>query len=124
MRKIKIRIGKVELVAELRSTPTADAIHAQLPIRSTAQTWGDEVYFAVPVQAKLEKDAKQVVEPGELAFWVEGSAIGIGFGPTPASVGDEIRLVTRTNIWATTRDDVTRLRAVRDGDAVLMTALA
>ncbi len=124
MRKIKIRIGKVELVAELRSTPTADAIHAQLPIRSTAQTWGDEVYFAVPVQAKLEKDAKQVVEPGELAFWVQGSAIGIGFGPTPASVGDEIRLVTRTNIWATTRDDVTRLRAVRDGDAVLMTVLA
>lgn len=123
MRKIKIRIGKVELVAELRSTPTADAIHAQLPIRSTAQTWGDEVYFAVPVQAKLEKDAKQVVEPGELAFWVQGSAIGIGFGPTPASVGDEIRLVTRTNIWATTRDDVTRLRAVRDGDAVVMTAL-
>jgi hypothetical protein len=123
MRKIRIRVGPVELVAVLRDTPTADAIYTHLPIRAKAQTWGDEVYFAVPVAARLERDAKQVVEPGELAFWVQGSAIGIGFGPTPVSQGNEIRLVTRTNIWAVTPDDVTRLRAVRDGDPVEMTAL-
>lgn len=123
MHKIRIRIGPVELIAQLRNTPTAQAIYARLPIRSKAQTWGDEVYFAVPVEAKLERDAKQIVEPGELAFWVQGSAIGIGFGPTPVSQGDEIRLVTKTNIWATTLDDVTRLRAVREGDAVMLTAV-
>jgi len=123
VRKIRITIGRVALIAELRDTPTADAIYARLPIRSRAQIWGDEVYFSVPVAARLEKDAKQVVEPGELAFWVQGSAIGIGFGPTPVSQGNEIRLVTKTNIWAATRDDVTRLRAVRAGDAVELTAI-
>lgn len=118
MRKIKITVGTIELGAALLDTPTADAIYRSLPIRSRAQTWGDEVYFSMPVQVALEADARDVVEPAELAFWVEGHSIAIGFGPTPMSRGDEIRLAARTNIWATALDDVKQLRMVNDGDAV------
>jgi hypothetical protein len=118
MRKIKITVGAIELSAELLDTPTAEAIYRSLPIRSQARTWGEEVYFSTPVQAALEADARDVVEPGELAFWVEGHAIAIGFGPTPISQGDEIRLAARTNIWATALDDVKGLKMAKDGDSV------
>ncbi len=123
MRKVRMVIGKTELVARLRDTPTADAIWAKLPLHATAQTWGEEVYFTVPVGAAREATARQVIEPGEIAFWVEGQAIAIGFGPTPISRAGEIRLVTRCNVWADTTDDLTRLHAVRDGDPVVVTAL-
>ena len=123
VRQIRIAVGKVELTAELRNTATANAIYAQLPIRSKAQTWGDEIYFSVPVAAKLEKDAKQIVEPGELAFWVQGSSIAIGFGPTPISQGNEIRLTTKANIWATTADDVKKLKQAQEGDPITVEAM-
>ena len=118
MRRITITVGTVEIVAELFDTPTADAVWAALPIASSASTWGDEVYFAVPVDAAREADAKAVVEAGEIAFWVEGRSIAIGYGPTPISRGDEIRLAAPTNIWARAEGDVTALKAARDGDAV------
>ena len=123
MRKLKITVGAVELTAELFDTPTADAIWDALPIESRAQTWGDEVYFSVPVAVDREADAKDVVEAGELAFWVEGTSIAIGFGPTPISHGDEIRLAAKTNIWGRALTDVTRLSAARDGDPITVAQL-
>lgn len=122
MRKIVITMGFVRLEAELLATPTADAIYARLPFASTARTWGEEVYFSAPVEAEREAEAKDVVEAGELAFWVEGKAIAIGFGPTPISRGNEIRLAARTNIWAKAVGDVKALKAVRDGDPVKVEA--
>jgi hypothetical protein len=118
MKKIKITSGSTELVASLLDTPTAAAIYAKLPIESRAQTWGEEVYFEVPVQAARETNAKDVVEPGEIAFWVEGNCVAIGFGRTPISQGDEIRLAAKTNIWATTEEDVKKLAAVRPGQKI------
>jgi hypothetical protein len=123
MRTVKITVGSVELIATLRNTATADAIFKRLPLHSTAQTWGAEVYFAVPVEASLEPDAKQIVERGEIAFWVQGRCIAIGFGPTPASRGNEIRLATKTNIWADTRADLSRLKQVGDGEPVHVAAV-
>jgi len=117
-RKLKMTIGSVKLEAELFDTPTADAIYAKLPFNSMASTWGDEVYFATPVQVRKEADAKDVVEAGELAFWVEGDSIAIGFGPTPISRGKEIRLAARTNIWGKALGPVTPLRKVKDGDFI------
>jgi len=111
-------IGPVKLEAELFDTPTADAIYAKLPFTSTASTWGDEVYFSAPVQVSTEPDAKDVVAAGELAFWVEGHSIAIGFGPTPVSRGKEIRLAARTNIWGKTLGPVTQLSKVKDGDPI------
>ena len=113
--QIQIRIADILLTATLRNTPTAQAILAALPIDSRAQTWGEEVYFSTPVNVELEQDARDVVQAGELAFWIEGSCIAIGFGPTPVSRGDEIRLAARTNIWADTEDDVRQLKIIQAG---------
>jgi hypothetical protein len=117
-RKLGIIIGSVKLEAELFDTPTADAIYAKVPFTSTASTWGDEVYFATPVHARKEADARDVVQAGELAFWVEGDSIAIGFGPTPVSRVQEIRLVTKANIWGKTLGPVAQLRKVRHGDLI------
>ncbi len=118
MRKLKMTIGSVEITAEVFDTPTADAIYDSLPFTSTARTWGEEVYFSTPVAVAREADAKAVVKAGELAFWVEGDSIAIGFGRTPISEGDEIRLAAPTNIWGRAVDDVRALNAVKDGDTI------
>ena len=118
MQQIVIQVGKCAIHAKLRDTATAKAVYAALPFESVAQTWGDEVYFTVPVDSELELNAKDVVEKGEIAFWVEGSCIAIGFGPTPISTGDEIRLAAKTNIWADAVEDVGILKEVNSGQTI------
>jgi hypothetical protein len=118
MRKLKMVIGPVAITARLRNTPTADALYRALPFTSTAKTWGEEVYFRTPVSAPREADARDVVEAGELAFWIEGSSIAIGFGRTPISRAGEIRLASPTNIWGDAVEDVKTLAAVKSGDQV------
>ena len=115
MARLSITAGDVSIAIETRDTPTTAAILDALPIRSTARTWGEEVYFDTPVSVPREPEAKAVVQAGEIAFWTDGDAIAIGFGPTPVSQGDEIRLASPANIWADALDDVTALAAVRPG---------
>ena len=118
MRTVRITAGEVVMEAALRETATADALWAALPFTSTANTWGEEVYFPTPVSAPQEDDARDVVEAGEIAFWCQGDAIAIGFGRTPVSRDDEIRLAAAVNIWADASSDVRVLAAVRAGDPV------
>lgn len=120
---IKISIGKATVFAKPLDTPTARAVLDNLPFASRVQTWGDEVYFETPIRTEIEIDARDVVEKGELAFWVEGGCIVIGFGPTPISQGDEIRLAAATNIWAITEDELEPLKKVQPGDMVFIEAL-
>ena len=124
MRKLKMTIGGIEITAELFDTPTADAIYQNLPFSSTARTWGEEVYFDTPVTSENEADARDVVEAGELAFWLAGKAIAIGFGPTPVSQGEEIRLAARCNVWGRAVEDVRGLLVVKDGDPITVERLS
>ncbi|MGE5545363.1 MAG: cyclophilin-like fold protein [Solirubrobacterales bacterium] len=118
MRKLKMTIGRVILHAELLDTPTAEAMLAAVPFESRIATWGDEVYFPAPIQADREAAARDVVEAGEIAYRPEGGAVIVGFGPTPMSEGEEIRLATPSNVFARTEGDVHALRTVEPGQLV------
>ena len=114
--RIRIAWPKGAASATLRETPTARALLAALPLTAKAQTWGEEVYFEIPVAAKLEEDSKQVVPPGTVCFWTEGNSLALPWGRTPASQGDESRLVTRCNVLGQIEGDPRQLATVRGGD--------
>jgi hypothetical protein len=121
MARIRFDFGTLTLDADLLDTPTARAVAAALPIASSVLTWGEEVYFEVPVKVATEKGARAVVTPGEIAYWPDGHCIALGFGRTPISQGDETRLASPCNIFATALGDVKALAKVRAGAKVEVT---
>jgi hypothetical protein len=123
MARIRFDFGVLTLDAELLDTPTAQAIAAVLPLSSSVLTWGEEVYFDVPVNVAREKDARAVVVPGEIAYWPQGPAIAIGFGRTPISEGNETRLASPCNVFAKALGSVKALGKVKAGTKVQVTLL-
>src|SRR6202045_1244276 len=118
MAHIRFEFAKLTLDAELLDTATAKAVLAALPVASSPLTWGEEVYFEVPVQVAREKTARAIVTPGEIAYWPDGPAIAIGFGRTPISQGDETRLASPCNVFARALGDVKTLAAGKTGTKV------
>lgn len=116
--KLGLTIGQAKFEVHLLETPTAKALFEAAPFESRAQTWGEEVYFGTPVSAPLEKDARQVVEPGTACFWTEGDAIALPFGRTPLSTDARPRLASRCNVIGTVAGDAGRLAQVRPGQTV------
>lgn len=116
--RIRVKWSGGELMGTLNDTPTAQKLVEALPCTASANTWGDEVYFSVPIDVELEADARQVVDPGTICFWVQGSSLALPFGPTPVSQADECRLVTAVNVLGELEGDPGLLGSVRDGDPI------
>jgi hypothetical protein len=123
MARIRFDFGALTLDAELLDTPTAQVIAAALPISSSVLTWGEEVYFDVPVTVAREADARAVITPGEIAYWPQGPAIAIGFGRTPISKGNETRLASPCNVFARALGNVKALGKVKTGTIVTVTTV-
>ncbi len=116
--KILITSGNISLQAELNDGPTAQKVWEALPIEGRANTWGDEIYFEIPVTAEQEPDARAGVEVGELGYWPMGSAFCVFFGPTPVSTDERPRAYSPVNILGRVLGDATLFRAVKSGEAV------
>ena len=110
--------SRLRLEIDLVESETSKAIFEALPFKARAQTWGEEVYFATPVKAKLEKDARQVVEPGTACFWTEGDAIALPYGRTPISTDERPKLASRCNVLGKIVGDPKRLAAVEGGETL------
>jgi hypothetical protein len=121
-RRIRITAGGVSADATLDDSRTAGAVWAALPLDAKAETWGDEIYFAIPVTEK-EDDARATVALGDLGYWPPGRAFCIFFGPTPASRGDEIRPASPVNVFGRVSGDPTAFRKVRAGTTVRLERL-
>ncbi len=118
MARLRVSAGKAAFEVELLDTPTAKALLAAAPFESRAQTWGEEVYFSTPVSAKLEPDAKQIVEPGTVCFWTEGDALALPYGRTPISTDGRPKLAARCNVLGRIIGDPQALARVKSGEKV------
>ena len=115
---IVITAGSIRLEAELNDTFTAKAISNILPITAAANTWGDEIYFSMPITLELE-NGQEVVDLGDLGYWPPGGAFCIFYGLTPASQGDEIRPASAVTIIGKVQGDVTALKQTRVEQVVI-----
>ncbi|PKW08783.1 hypothetical protein SAMN05428944_4083 [Streptomyces sp. 1222.5] len=117
--QIRISWPAGNLTATLEEdSPTTQALTKALPLTSTAHTWGKEVYFDTGVSVSRETDAREVVEPGTVAFWTDGDALALPYGPTPISRGAECRLASPCNVLGSVDGDAGVLATVRDGDPI------
>ena len=121
-RNIRITAGAVQLDARLNDSMTAQTIWDTLPITAAANTWGDEIYFGIPVESELEQ-AQETVELGDLGYWPPGRAFCIFFGRTPASQGDEIRAAGAVTVIGRVLGDPGLFRQVTSGDIVNIEAV-
>ena len=123
MNKILISFEQATFTATLNESPTAQAIWRALPIEGRSTTWGDEIYFTIPVEMPQEDDARAEVEVGELGYWPVGNAFCIFFGPTPVSTDEKPRAYSPVNILGEIHGELADLKTIKDGEAVRLTRL-
>ncbi len=120
MTQIRITAGDVSLIATLNDSPTARLIVDALPITGRVQTWGDEIYFPIPVIVSNDETAAEVVDKGAIAYWPPGNALCMFWGPTPASRGDEIRPASAVNVCGMIDEDPVELANAPHGGEILI----
>ena len=116
-RVITIKTNEINVKAEINDTKTADVIWQALPVRSTVNTWGEEIYFGIPADAEPE-NGQEVVEAGDIGYWPPGKAFCIFFGPTPPSRGDEIRAASPVNVFGKLIGEPKVFEAVKNGETI------
>lgn len=118
MNKIKIKFDKLSFTAELSDSPTSKAIWDQLPMESRVNTWGEEIYFEIPVNMPQEPHAQEILSVGDLAYWPVGQAFCIFFGPTPVSTDDRPRAYSPVNLLGKILGDCAGLRSIQNQETV------
>ena len=97
-----LKFDSFEIKLNLDNSQTALKLAKLGSFKAQINTWGDEIYFETANLAiKPDKNARDIVIFGEVAYWCEGHSIAIGFGKTPVSIENKIRLVTKVNVFAT-----------------------
>ena len=119
--KCKITIKDIEIIIKLLDTKTSQKIWDKLPYQSTIKKWGKEIYFEIDVNADLERNSKKIITSGEIVFWPAGKCIAIGYGRTPLSIGNEIRLADNCNVWGITNSDLNNLDYLNDEEEIFIT---
>ena len=119
---ILIKAGTIHVQAELNNTRTARALLGILPVKATANTWGDEIYFDVPLSEEIE-NGRELVEMGDVAYWPDGPSLCLFFGRTPASRGNEIRAASPVTVLGRIIGDPKVLKSVRTGAEVTVEKL-
>ena len=123
MKKMKIlfKTSKVTIEGELNDSQTAPKIYEKLPLEAKANTWGEEIYFEIPLSCKLE-NATLDVEVGDIAYWSEGNCLCIFFGRTPVSINNKPKPASEVNIVGKVTGDVSTLRNIKSGDKITVIA--
>ena len=117
-RRITVRAGEVTIDGQLNDSPTADLLWEALTVKAVANTWGDEIYFSIPVTVEEDDSAQETVDLGAIAYWPPGNALCLFFGPTPMSRGNEIRPASAVNILGMLEGDPTVLKSVQPGTII------
>lgn len=115
--RICIKSDSMTVMAEFNQTNTAKAIWSALPLKASASTWGDEIYFSISVNLGLEQ-GQDVVELGDLGYWPPGQAFCIFFGKTPNSTDDEIRPASPVTVIGKITGDVELLKQIESGTSI------
>jgi hypothetical protein len=116
--RIKIMVGELTLTGELNDSPTAAQVLEALPLEASGSTWGDEIYFDIPVNADLGPDAQEAVELGDLAYWPPGTAFCVFYGKTPVSTSTDIRPASPVTVIGKLIDDCEVLKGTPSGVTV------
>lgn len=116
--KIEIKVAGLTLYGWLNNSESARKIHEALPLTGKVMTWGEEIYFSIPLSLPLSEDARAEVEVGEIGYWPPGRAICIFFGLTPASEGEQIKAASPVNIIGYIEGDLKQLKKVKEGDTI------
>lgn len=122
-RLLKVSFKDVgSVIIELRedwNPKTITEILKNLPRRSRANRWGDEVYFTINVKVE-EENSRVVMEVGEVAYWPPGEALCIFFGPTPVSTTNKPRAYSPVNPIGVVKEGMEVLSKIKGGEEVMV----
>lgn len=118
VKEISVQAAGITVSVELNDTPTAAALWSVLPVESRVNTWGDEIYFEIPLEIEQGPDATAELCVGDVGYWPPGCALCLFFGRTPASRSDQPRAASPVNPVGRIAGDASRLRLVPDGATV------
>jgi hypothetical protein len=115
--------GKIVLIEldDSQSPKTVKAILDNLPIEVKINRWGDELYTDKTLIVAEEENAQSIVNLLDVAYWPEGNALCLFYGPTPISKSpDEILPYSAVNVVGKIISEEDILYQIKDGNKVII----